>query len=81
MGCRVKYFAFPFGKINNITEEAIGMVKNFGYLKAFSGINRNITNDSFLLSRTYINLDWGEEVVDCVLQGFFDNKRNIKSDE
>lgn len=84
LGCQIKYFSFPFGGRTNITQEALKKAEEYGYIKTFSGIRKNITTTKpFLLPRTYINPCWLEEVLDYVLQGYFDSKDvfYLESDE
>lgn len=74
LGCEVKYFAFPFGKRNQITQTALEMAKRYGYSKAFSGIRCNVAHEDFLLPRTPIDPRFKERVLECILAGFFDNR-------
>lgn len=75
LGQKIKYFAFPFGMERNLSFEAINKVKEYNYSRCFSGIRRNPEKNDFLLPRTYINPYWNEKIIECVLAGYFDKKK------
>ena len=73
LGIDIKYFAFPFGNRDSFSEESLSRVREYGYLKAFSGIRKNVLNNDFLLPRTYINPKWKLNAIRGMLSGHFDN--------
>jgi len=73
LGHEIKYFAFPFGRKENIAPAALAEAKRHGYNRVFSGIKCDISNGDFLLPRTPLSPRFGKKVLECILAGCFDN--------
>jgi len=72
IGGKICYFAFPFGRDVNISQEAVEKAYEYGYTKLFSGMRKPVNISHDVLPRLYIDTRWEPGILECMLKGYFD---------
>jgi peptidoglycan/xylan/chitin deacetylase (PgdA/CDA1 family) len=79
LGCRVKYFAYPFGKPSHFTSETVNILKNGSFDAALTTILGScaIGDDMFTLRRIGANAAINGQVLATRLSGLWIFRRKI----
>lgn len=81
IGKKIRWFAYPFGSINNSSQGARAVIREAGYVGAFTIVPSfwDTDTDPYLLGRDSLSLDSTQKLWASVFRGGYDTISRIKN--